>query len=107
MLAANNFSASYAQCLLAATPQEQLLEPDKPTEVRGLSPEDMSRMEREMENLNHDLRSVEDSHGRNMLNLVLVVGNIEEAVGKSRVVRYLSARPHDRVPVLVAVIAGF
>ena len=49
MVAANNFSGSYAQCLLAATPQEQLLEPDKPKEVRGLSPEDMSRMEREME----------------------------------------------------------
>ena len=63
MLAANNFSASYAQCLLAATPQEQLLEPDKPKDVRGLSPEDMSRMEREMENLNQDLRGVEESHG--------------------------------------------
>ena len=54
MVAANNFSESYAQCLLAATPQEQLLEPDKPKEVRGLSPEDMSRMEREMENLGQD-----------------------------------------------------
>ena len=38
MVAANNFSASYAQCLLAATPQEQLLEPDKPKDVRGLEP---------------------------------------------------------------------
>jgi hypothetical protein len=38
MVAANNFSARYAQCLLAATPQEQLLEPDRPKEVRGLSP---------------------------------------------------------------------
>jgi ParB-like chromosome segregation protein Spo0J len=36
MVAANNFSASYAQCLLAATPQDQLLEPDKPKEVNGL-----------------------------------------------------------------------
>ncbi len=107
MLAANNFSASYAQCLLAATPQEQLLEPDKPTEVRGLSPEDMSRMEREMENLNHDLRSVEDSHGRNVLNLVLVVGYLKKLLENARVVRYLSASAHDRVPVLVAVIAGF
>ena len=82
MVAANTFSAGYAQCLLAATPQEQLLEPDKPKEVRGLSLEDMSRMEREMENLGQDLRSVENSHGRNVLNLVLVDGLSQEALGE-------------------------
>ena len=90
MLAANNFSASYARCLLAATPQEQLLEPDKPKDVGGLSPEDMSRMEREMENLGQDLRSVEESHGRNVLNLVLVVGYLKKLLDNARVVRYLS-----------------
>ena len=90
LVAANTFSASYAQCLLAATPQEQLLEPDKPKEVRGLSPEDMSRMEREMENLGQDLRSVENSHGRNVLNLVLVSGYLRKLLENARVVRYLS-----------------
>ena len=35
MVASNNFSAHYAQCLFAATPTEQLLEPDKPKEIRG------------------------------------------------------------------------
>ena len=38
MVAANNFSTSYAKCLLAATPQEHLLESNKPKEVRGLAP---------------------------------------------------------------------
>jgi ParB-like chromosome segregation protein Spo0J len=95
MLAANNFSAAYAQCLLAATPQYQLLEPDKPKEVRGLSPEDMSRMEREMENLCKDLRGVEESHGRNVLNLVLVVGYLKKLMENARVVRYLSQHCGD------------
>ena len=90
MVAANNFSASYVRCLLAATPQEQLLEPDKPKEVQGLSPEDMSRMEREMENLGQDLRSVEDSHGRNVLNLVLVVGYLKKLLNNAQVIRYMS-----------------
>ena len=90
MVAANNFSASYAQCLLAATPQQQLLEPDKPKDLRGLSPEDMSRMEREMENLAQDLRSIEDSHGRNVLNLVVVAGYLKKLLDNARVVRYLS-----------------
>jgi hypothetical protein len=38
MLASNNFSAHYAQCLFAATPTEQLLEPDKPKEIREPAP---------------------------------------------------------------------
>ena len=90
MLAANNFSTKYAECLFAATPQEQLLEPDKPKEVRGLSPEDISRMEREMENLGQDFRLVEESHGRNVLNLVLVVGYLKKLMDNARVVCYLS-----------------
>ena len=94
MVAANNFSANYAQCLLAATPQEQLLEPDKPKDVRGLSPEDMSRMEREMGNLGRDLRSVE-THGRNVLNLVLVMGYLKKLMENVRVVRYLSQHCGD------------
>jgi hypothetical protein len=46
-------------------------------------------MEREMENLSHDLRSVENSHGRNVLNLVLVVGYLKKLLENVRVVRYL------------------
>jgi hypothetical protein len=38
------------------------------------SPEDMSRMEWEMEKLAQEFRSVEDSHGRNVLNVVVVAG---------------------------------
>jgi hypothetical protein len=47
-------------------------------------------MEREMENLNQDLRGVEESHGRNVLNLVLVVGYVKKLLENARVVRYLS-----------------
>lgn len=90
MVASNSFSARYARCLLAATSQDQLLEPDKPKDIRGLSPEDMSRMEREMENLSQDLRLIEESHGRNVLNLVLVVGYLKSLMDNARVVRYMS-----------------
>ena len=82
MLAANSFSRRYAECLFAATPQEQLLEPDQPKDVRGLCPDDISRMEREMESLGQDYRLIEESHGRNVLNLVLVVGLSQETLGQ-------------------------
>ena len=90
MVAANCFSTRYANCLLLATPQDQLVEPDKPKDLQGLSPEDASRMEREMDSLGRDLRLIEDSHGRNVLNLVLVVGYLKKLLDNARVVRYLS-----------------
>ena len=35
-------------------------------------------MEWEMESLNQDFRLIEESHGRNVLNLVLVVGYLKK-----------------------------
>jgi hypothetical protein len=53
-------------------------------------------MEREMESLNHDFRLIEESHGRNVLNLVLVVGYLKRLLDNARVVRYLS-RHHAEI----------
>jgi hypothetical protein len=47
MSAMNNFTARYAQALLAATRREDLAQPDRPKKIRGLTPEQMARMERE------------------------------------------------------------
>ena len=47
-------------------------------------------MEREMESLSQDFRLIEESHGRNVLNLVLVVGYLKKLLDNARVVRYLS-----------------
>ena len=90
MIASQNFSVAYAKCLYAATPADQLVEADKPKEVGGLSAEEMNRMEREMESLNQDFKLVEDTHGRNVLNLVLVASYLKKLLDNARVVRYLS-----------------
>jgi hypothetical protein len=47
MLSLNNFSISYASALLAATPASQLSEPEKPKRLRGLTGEQIRRMEEE------------------------------------------------------------
>ncbi len=95
MVTANCISTKYANCLFLATPPEQLIESDGPKDLRGLSPEDASRMEREMESLGQDFRLIEDSHGRNVLNLVLVVGYLKKLLDNARVVRYLSQNHAD------------
>lgn len=91
MCAASNFSVGYAKCLVAATPAEQLLDGDRPKELGGLSPEDISRMEHEMESLGREFKVIEESHGKNVLNLVLVVGYLRKLLDNARVVRFLSS----------------
>lgn len=44
-------AATSAKCLFIATPPDQQVEPESPKEFNGLSPEDVSRMEREMDSL--------------------------------------------------------
>jgi hypothetical protein len=43
MSAMNNFTSRYAQALLAATRQEQLSQPERPKNIRGLTSEQMAR----------------------------------------------------------------
>lgn len=90
MCAANNFSVEYAKCLVAATPLEQMVDAGRPKEVRGFSSQDIDRMEHEMESLGREFRVIEESHGKNVLNLVLVVGYLRKLLDNVRIVRFLS-----------------
>ncbi len=90
MCASHNFSGPYAKCLLAATPQDQLVKPDVPKTIDELTPKQMARMEREMEVLSGDFREIEETHGTNVLHLVIVAGYLRKLLDNARVVRYLA-----------------
>jgi len=95
MMASANLTASYAKCLIAATPDEQLVEYATAKAKEGLSPEEIARMEREMENLSQDFRKIEDAHGRTVLNLVTSVAYLRKLLNNASVVRFLSRRYMD------------
>ncbi|PQO28921.1 plasmid partitioning protein RepB C-terminal domain-containing protein [Blastopirellula marina] len=90
MSASHNFTVDYVKCLLAATPQDQLIESEQSKEVDGLSSTDMARMEREMEAISSDFKQIEDTYGKNVLNLVIVVAYLKTLLDNARVVRYLA-----------------
>ena len=90
MCAASNFSLGYTKCLVAATSPDQIVEGERAKEVRGLSPEDIARMEHEMETLGREFKLIEESHGKNVLNLVIVVGYLRKLLDNARIVRFLS-----------------
>jgi hypothetical protein len=95
MIASSNFTASYAQCLLAATQQEALADQDQPKDLPGLRPQDLARMEREMKVLENDFRRIEDSHGRNTLNLVLAAGYVRKLLGSAAILKFMSRKYAD------------
>ena len=89
LTATGNFSVPYAKALLAATAPELLVEPGKHKPVKGLTPEQVAKMEKEMEALQRDLKLVEESHGDQVLNLVLARGYVSKLLDNTRVTRYL------------------
>jgi hypothetical protein len=95
MLASANCTESYAKCLFAATPQEQLTDPEKAKEIKGIKPEDMARMEKELDAIGRDFKMIEQGHGRNVLNLVLAVAYLRKLLDNAGVVRFLSQRYAD------------
>jgi hypothetical protein len=90
MIAMNNFSVTYGKALLVATPQDQLVEPGKPKTFKGISPEQIARMEKENAGLQREIKLIEDSYGPDHLNLVLARGYLVSLLSNSKVVRYLT-----------------
>lgn len=89
MSAAHNFSVAYAKCLVATTQDDQLIDADRPKECRGLSPDEIARMEHEMATLGKEFKLIEESHGRNVLNMVIVGGYLRKLLDNARVTRFL------------------
>jgi ParB-like chromosome segregation protein Spo0J len=90
MVVMDRYTVSYAESLLAATPQSQLADPVKPKAPRKLSVEQIALMERESANLDREFKIVEQSYGTDHLDLVLAKGYLAKLLGNARIVRYLA-----------------
>jgi len=97
MIAMDNYSVSYSKALLVATPQDQLIEPDKPKSFKGISAEKIAQMETEMAKLQREMKLIEDSYGPDHLNLVLARGYLASLIENAEVSRYLA---HNHAEIL-------
>jgi hypothetical protein len=92
LCSSHNYSLGYIKCLVATSADEEFVNGDRVKEAHGLSPEDIARMEHETETLGREFKLIEQSHGKNTLDLVLVVGYLRKLVENARVARYFSQR---------------
>lgn len=95
MLTANNMTVAYAEALLAATPPHLLVSEKRPRKISGVTAEQMVKMEREMGNIQGQLKLVEKSYGQDVLLLVLARGYLGKLIDNTAVFRFLSQRQPD------------
>jgi RepB plasmid partitioning protein/ParB-like nuclease domain len=106
MNSASNYTASYAKALLAATRQADMMKSDQPKKMTGMTAEQLARMEREMETLQQDLKSVESRYGDDVLNLVIASGYLTKLVGNREIKRYLGQHHSEILAEFLTVISA-
>ena len=106
MSTAGTYTASYAKAILAATRQADLVKSEQPKKIGGLTPEQMARMEREMETVQQDLKMVESRYGDDVLHLVIASGYLSKLLGNKDIRRYLSQHHPEILSEFVAVVSA-
>ncbi|WP_438480829.1 plasmid partitioning protein RepB C-terminal domain-containing protein [Oleiharenicola lentus] len=92
MVSSNNYTWSYAEALIIGTPADQLREGTKRKQTHGISEEEVSRMEKEMESLERDYRLYQDRFGENALHLNAVQRYVKRLLDNVKVRRFLDTR---------------
>jgi hypothetical protein len=92
LVSVGNFTMAYVKALLGATRQDDLVNPEKPKRVGGMTPEQMARLERETATVSQDFKALEETYGDDVLNLVVAAGYVGRLVGNPEIERYLDAR---------------
>lgn len=95
MVSANNITVAYALALVAATPSDLLVGEAKPKKLKGVSADQMAKMEREMGNLQEQFKLVEQSYGQDILNLVLAKGYLAKLMTNEAILRHLTKNHPD------------
>lgn len=91
MVAGNNYTRAYAEALVVGTPSAQLVNASKKV-VRGISDEEVARMEKEMESLEADCRLYQDRFGENSLHLNAAQRYVKRLLENAKVRRFIGNR---------------
>lgn len=105
MVAANRVTVRYAESLLAATPVTLLVDGKKAIRGARLNQDQVARMENEMSSLIAQYRMAEQSHGEDVLNLMLARGYVIKLMDHPNVMKYMQGHFPDLLDELAKVVA--
>lgn len=92
MIAMNRYSTGYVKSIVAATPDNQLIE-GKHKAQRGISEAQVALMTQESAQLDREFKLIEQTYGSDHLDLVLAAAYVTNLLSNARIVRHL-ARHH-------------
>jgi hypothetical protein len=89
MIAANAITVTYAEALLTATPPHQLIDNRPPKIKPAVTPEQMAKLEREMDKVQGQYEQAEQTYGADLLHLTVAKGYLSRLLGNVAAKRYL------------------
>jgi ParB-like chromosome segregation protein Spo0J len=105
MSSSNNFTRAYAEALLIGTPPDQLVHGTKTKTAKGMTTEELARLETEMEVLERDYKLSQDGYGENSLHLNAAQRYVKRLLDNPKIKRFLANRYpelHDEFEDLIA-----
>jgi CRISPR/Cas system-associated protein Csm6 len=90
MVSANCFTRNYADMLLATTRPEHLVSAKKAR--NDVTLEEIERMQREMERLQEDYQSIENTLAESTLDLVVIKGYLTRLIQNKAIADYLGSK---------------
>ncbi len=91
----HNYSKPYAAGLVSRTKPELLIERRKPKKAARPKPEGLAQMELEMRALEQDILQIDESYGRDVVNLTIARSYVKRLLGNAKIVKYLAAKHAD------------
>lgn len=95
MIASNNYSFSYAQVLLISSHKNQLQNQITNKKQNDISIADIKKIEKEMETIEADFKSVQTAYGQNVINLTLSRGYLKKLLQNHHIATYLEENHQD------------
>ncbi len=90
MVAAGTYSAPYARALVMTTTKKQLTDPESPKKIPGIKPEDLARIEHEMQVQEKDFRMLDETYNEHVMALTIARGYLRPLLENGGVVRFLA-----------------
>lgn len=89
MVGQKNFSSPFAKAILAATPEDQLVQTHAKPNERDISREQIARLERELEAAQSRTKYVEETYGEDNLQLTIAKTYLAKLLRNGRITRWL------------------
>lgn len=90
-----NYSKSYAAGLVSRTKAEMVADQAPAKRPTRPKPEDIARMEVELEALERDILQIDETFGRDVVNLTIARGYVKKLLENTRVAKYLGSKHAD------------